>query len=79
MTCTTLTRASLGWEVPVADPVDQANDFAAAFTDRAILAARQPVPVGVPGECEHCGDDSLRLVAGRCSPCRDGRKLGTGR
>jgi hypothetical protein len=63
----------------VADPVDQANDFTAAYTDRAIRAARQPVPAGVAGECAECGDESLRLIGGRCAPCREPRRAGLGR
>jgi hypothetical protein len=59
--------------------VDQANDFAAAYTDRAIRAARQPVPAGVAGVCDECGDDSPRLVGGRCAPCREPKRAGGGR
>lgn len=58
----------------MADIADFANDLAQAHVDRSIAAARQPIPVGVPGECENCGEDSKRLVHGRCAPCRDGRK-----
>lgn len=51
------------------------GDFAAILEqqhlERSLAAARQPVPVGEPGECERCGDDSPRLVNGWCAPCRD--------
>ena len=46
----------------MADHIDMANDLAAAETARHIAAARQPIPVGVSGECEQCGY------------CRDGRR-----
>lgn len=54
-------------------------DMAAAIEDetrmRAIFAARAAeVPAGVAGECERCGEDMPRLVAGLCAPCRDGRR-----
>lgn len=58
----------------MADQMDMAADINALHFDVSLRAARQPVPVGVPGECEQCGDDSLRLVGGRCAPCRDGRR-----
>jgi len=55
----------------MADIIDDAAVIADDFLARSIAAARQPVPAGVPGECEDCGDDSPRLVAGRCARCRD--------
>jgi len=33
------------------------------------------IPVGVPGECDLCGEWSGRLVCGVCAPCRDKHKL----
>ena len=33
------------------------------------------IPKGKPGECERCGEPSLRLVGGACAPCRDRHKL----
>ncbi len=59
----------------MADPADLANDTAQAYLDRSIAAARQPIPVGVPGECEDCGDDSPRLVHGLCAPCREPKRI----
>ena len=58
----------------MADDIDQANAIVEAATARAIAAARAPIPVGSPGECENCGNDMPRLVAGRCGYCRDGRR-----
>ncbi len=57
----------------MADQIDQANDLNEQHLERSLRAARQPIAVGVPGECENCGYDSKRLVRGRCAPCRDGR------
>jgi hypothetical protein len=51
-----------------------ANDVAQAALDRSIRAARAPIPIGVPGECQNCGDDSPRLVMGRCAPCREPKR-----
>ena len=57
----------------MADEIDRANDLAAADLARSIAAARLPIPAGVPGVCEGCGEDMPRLVDGRCGYCRDGR------
>lgn len=53
------------------DNIDMAVEMSDLFLARSIRAARQPVPVGVPGECETCFEDSPRLIAGRCARCRD--------
>ena len=58
----------------MADEIDRANATAEAELERSIRAARQPIPVGVPGECDGCGDDMPRLVNGLCGYCRDGRR-----
>ena len=42
-----------------------------AVTDALALAG--PVPAGVAGECENCGEHMPRLVDGQCGYCRDGR------
>ncbi len=55
----------------MADQADMAAVLERQHFERSLTAARQPVPIGVPGECEVCGDDSPRLVASRCAPCRD--------
>ena len=57
----------------MADVVDQAQRHEAAFLARAIRAARLAVPIGAPGICDDCGDESQRLVGGRCAPCREPR------
>jgi len=58
----------------MADAADMANDVAQVALDRNIRAARAPIPIGVAGECRECGDYSLRLVMGRCAPCREPKK-----
>ncbi len=57
----------------MADIADRAEIIVQEHLDRSIAAARVVVPVGEPGECDECGEDSPRLVDGRCAPCRDGR------
>lgn len=58
----------------MADEIDRANEIADEHLARGIAAARVPIPVGEPGECEECGEDMPRLVDGRCGYCRDGRR-----
>jgi hypothetical protein len=58
----------------MADACDMANDVVQAALDRGIRAARAPLPIGVPGDCTECGDPSLRLIMGRCAPCREPKK-----
>jgi hypothetical protein len=55
----------------VADQVDLAQHYADTMLAEAIRVARQPVPAGEPGICENCGDETPRLVTGRCAPCRE--------
>lgn len=58
----------------MADDVDLATVRIEQHLEHSLRAARRPVPAGEPGECRDCGDDSPRLVGGRCAPCRDGRR-----
>ena len=58
----------------MADVADMANDVAQAALDRNIRVASAPIAIGAPGECRVCGLDSLRLVMGRCAPCREPKK-----
>jgi hypothetical protein len=58
----------------MADIVDLASELEQEHLARSIRAARVPIPVGVAGECEQCGDDMPRLIEGRCGFCRDGRR-----
>lgn len=57
----------------MADIGDDAQRLEQEHLARSIAAARQPVPIGAPGECDNCGEDSPRLVNGHCARCRDGR------
>lgn len=58
----------------MADAADMAAVLNEQHFARSLRAARVAVPVGVAGECGGCGEDSPRLVGGRCAPCRDGRR-----
>lgn len=57
----------------MADAVDMAGEIEGEHLARALERARVAVPAGVPGVCDDCGEDSPRLVGGRCARCRDGR------
>lgn len=57
----------------MADVIDDANGLVEEHLARSLAAARVPIPAGVPGECEGCGEDMPRLVDGQCGFCRDGR------
>ena len=59
----------------MADAADMANDFAQAAIDRSIRAVTAaPFDDGIAGECNHCGEESERIVRGRCAPCREPKK-----
>lgn len=45
------------------------NDREAALD--ATRAAAANIPAGEPGDCDLCGEHSMRLVLGACAPCRD--------
>lgn len=60
------------------DIIDQANDRAATDTANCVATARAQaasIPAGAPGECDHCGEPSGRLVNGNCARCRDKYRL----
>lgn len=58
----------------MADEADRAQEQEEFERETMIASARSAhfVP-GEPGECDRCGQDMPRLVAGLCAPCRDGR------
>lgn len=58
----------------MADVVDDAQVLSDMHLRHSLAAARQPVPIGVPGECAKCGDEMPRLVNNLCGYCRDGRR-----
>ncbi|MCU0811962.1 MAG: hypothetical protein MUE59_13185 [Thiobacillaceae bacterium] len=54
------------------DDIDRAQAHTEAELEAAIAAARGvPIPEGVPGDCDLCGEWTGRLVEGLCAPCRD--------
>ena len=55
----------------VGDIIDQANDYTQDMLEMLIATQRKDIEPGVPGECDLCGEDSLRLIRGACAPCRD--------
>lgn len=57
------------------DDLDLAQEREDIAREDAIRAASKPIPPGVPGECELCGEWSGRLINGVCAPCRDKWKL----
>lgn len=58
----------------MADVIDQGCEREQLDRDLALQAARSAadqMPVGTPGDCDLCGEHSMRLVEGACAPCRD--------
>ena len=60
-------------EATMPDEIDRSVENEQLLLDRRIAQVRQPIPAGVPGECEECGVDMPRLVGWLCGYCRDGR------
>ena len=56
------------------DEIDIANERTFMATEALVSAVHRnaaKIPRGVPGECDHCGETSPRLVLGACARCRD--------
>lgn len=53
------------------DEIDRAQEREQQDRDRAIAAAAHDLAPGHPGDCDLCGEHSMRLVEGACAPCRD--------
>lgn len=56
------------------DVIDQGSEREQLDRDLALQAARTAaaeIPAGHPGDCDLCGEHSMRLVLGACAPCRD--------
>ena len=56
------------------DEIDYSTAVQQSTEDKAIAAIRAKaagMPEGVAGECAECGEESQRLIMGRCAPCRD--------
>ena len=57
------------------DEIDRGQQREQEDRERAIAAASKNIPTGTPGECDLCGEHSMRLVQGACAPCRDRYRL----
>lgn len=62
----------------MADVIDQGSEREQLDTANAVDAVRRAaaaIPAGSAGDCDLCGEHSMRLVQGACAPCRDKYKL----
>lgn len=62
----------------MSDEADNANEHIEREESQSIKSVRAKVllqPVGVPGDCDLCGEYMVRLVNGACGFCRDKYKL----
>ena len=57
------------------DEADRAGPEVERHLAEALRNAAKPMPAGVPGDCEFCGEWFGRLVQGACVPCRTRYKL----
>lgn len=60
------------------DEVDRSTEDSEFLMDaqvKDIHVKVTKIPEGAPGECDKCGEESLRLVDGNCCRCRDKYKL----
>lgn len=58
----------------MADEIEFAARLEQAHIETALaLAPRVTFEAWVPGICEECGDETPRLVEGKCAPCREPR------
>lgn len=54
------------------DEIDRLQELRDIENDNLVrTATRAEIPAGEPGECQHCGEHSPRLVNTSCAPCRD--------
>ena len=56
------------------DEADRASYFIESVVDDHVKEAMRiaaEIPVGIPGECDGCGEFFTRLVDGMCGRCRD--------
>lgn len=56
------------------DEADRATYFIESVIDdhvREAMRRAAEIPIGTPGECSFCGEQSARLVNTACAPCRD--------
>lgn len=62
----------------MADIIDRGCEREQFDRDIALQTARSAaaaIPEGHAGDCDLCGEHSMRLVDGACAPCRDKYKL----
>jgi hypothetical protein len=57
------------------DEADRAGPEVERYLAEAIRKNTRELAPGKPGECDLCGEHSMRLVDGVCAPCRDKHKL----
>lgn len=60
------------------DTIDFAQDREQQDTANALAAVRTAaakIPEGTKGDCDLCGEFTMRLVEGACAPCRDKYRL----
>ena len=56
------------------DEDERASYFIESVVDDHVKEAMRraaEIPIGSPGECSFCGEQSARLVNTACAPCRD--------
>ena len=62
----------------MADLVDQSDERAELLLQADLRIIRNKaslMPIGEAGDCDKCGEASLRLIYGNCARCRDKYKL----
>jgi len=61
-------------DISPGDEADCASYFIESVIDDHVKEAMRiaaAIPIGSPGECSFCGEQSARLVNTACAPCRD--------
>ena len=56
------------------DEIDYSTAVQQSTEEKAIAAIRAKaaeMPEGIEAECTECGEESKRIVNGKCAPCRD--------
>lgn len=53
------------------DLLDESTEREKAWAITNAQRVASMIPIGEPGQCRHCDEDSPRLVGGLCAPCRD--------
>ena len=61
-------------DISPGDEADRASYFIESVIDDHVKEAMRraaEIPIGAPGECHSCGEESPRLVDNTCARCRD--------